>query len=79
MAAKDISQNAVKDNSKTGLEGLAAIIIDGFTDFTPTQLAILRLLSQRGSRVVITLPCTITVAAISDLVITSQVAPLWML
>jgi len=33
-----------------------AIVVDGFTDFTPTQLAILRLLARRGTRVVITLP-----------------------
>jgi len=35
---------------------LPAVVVDGFTDFTPTQLAILRLLGQRGSRVVVTLP-----------------------
>ena len=40
-----------------GLGGVAALAADGFTDFTPTQLAILRLLSQRLERLLITLPC----------------------
>jgi len=35
---------------------LPALVVDGFTDFTPTQLDILRLLADRGTRVVITLP-----------------------
>ena len=35
---------------------IPAVVVDGFTDFTPTQLAILRLLARRGARVVITLP-----------------------
>ena len=39
-----------------GLEGLAALAADGFTDFTPTQLEILALLSKRLERVLITLP-----------------------
>jgi len=33
-----------------------ALVADAFTDFTPTQLAILRLLAGHGTRVVITLP-----------------------
>jgi RecB family exonuclease len=32
------------------------IVVDGFTDFTPTQLEILDLVSRRGRRIVITLP-----------------------
>jgi hypothetical protein len=39
-----------------GLEGVGAVAADGFTDFTPTQLAILGLLARRLHRVVITLP-----------------------
>ncbi len=39
-----------------GLEGVRAVVADGFTDFTPTQLEILRLLSGRLERIVITLP-----------------------
>ncbi len=38
------------------LEGVRSIVADGFTDFTPTQLEILRLLSSRLERIVITLP-----------------------
>ena len=33
-----------------------ALVVDAFTDFTPTQLDLLRLLAGRGTRVVITLP-----------------------
>ena len=40
-----------------GLGGVAALAADGFTDFTPTQLAILKLLSERLERLLITLPC----------------------
>ncbi len=36
--------------------GLAAVVADGFTDFTPTQLAILKLLAGQVERLVITLP-----------------------
>ena len=39
-----------------GLEAVRAVVADGFTDFTPTQLEILFLLAERGRRVVITLP-----------------------
>ncbi|MCD4823757.1 MAG: PD-(D/E)XK nuclease family protein [Phycisphaerae bacterium] len=43
-------------NAALGLGKLKAIIVDGFTDFTPTQLEILRLLSSRVERLLITLP-----------------------
>lgn len=46
---------AEKDSS-AGLDGLAAVAVDGFTDFTPTQLDILRLAGRRMRRVLITLP-----------------------
>ncbi len=38
------------------LGGVRAIVADGFTDFTPTQLAILQLLRRDELRLVITLP-----------------------
>ncbi len=38
------------------IAGLRAVVADGFTDFTPTQLAILRRLADHLERVVITLP-----------------------
>lgn len=40
----------------TGFEGIRAIVADGFTDFTPTQLEILAAMARRVERVVITLP-----------------------
>ena len=39
-----------------GLTDIRAIAVDGFTDFTPTQLEILRLAAARIERVLITLP-----------------------
>ncbi len=39
------------------LGGAAAICVDAFTDFTPTQLQILALLAGRLERTLITLPC----------------------
>lgn len=39
-----------------GLGGVRALAIDGFTDFTPTQLQILNLLTGRVEKLVITLP-----------------------
>ena len=39
-----------------GLEAISAWAVDGFTDFTPTQLEILDLISRQAERVVITLP-----------------------
>ncbi|MHC4294962.1 MAG: PD-(D/E)XK nuclease family protein, partial [Planctomycetota bacterium] len=38
------------------LDSITSIAVDGFTDFTPTQLEILRLLSVRLERVLITIP-----------------------
>ncbi|MBS3735001.1 MAG: PD-(D/E)XK nuclease family protein [Phycisphaerae bacterium] len=38
------------------LSGVEAVAVDGFTDFTPTQLAILSLLAPRLRRLLITLP-----------------------
>jgi ATP-dependent helicase/DNAse subunit B len=39
-----------------GLDGIRAVVADGFTDFTPTQLEILAAMAGRVERVVITLP-----------------------
>jgi ATP-dependent helicase/nuclease subunit B len=39
-----------------GLGDIATAAVDGFTDFTPTQLSIIQLLSRRLERVLITLP-----------------------
>ncbi|MCE5279881.1 MAG: PD-(D/E)XK nuclease family protein [Planctomycetaceae bacterium] len=44
------------ETSLPGLETVAAVAVDGFTDFTPTQLAILSLLARRSERILITLP-----------------------
>jgi len=45
-----------RGGSLPGLEGIEAVAVDGFTDFTPTQLEILQLFSSRFERTVITLP-----------------------
>lgn len=39
-----------------GMDNVDALVADGFTDFTPTQLQMLNLLSRRVKRVLITLP-----------------------
>ena len=44
------------DAGLPGVEGIRAIVADGFTDFTPTQLEILAAMAGRLERVVITLP-----------------------
>ncbi|MCE5328304.1 MAG: hypothetical protein LLG01_18025, partial [Planctomycetaceae bacterium] len=54
--AHDVLAAAGNGKRLPGLETLAAAVVDGFTDFTPTQLAILSLLAARTQRVVITLP-----------------------
>ena len=51
----------VRDLLKSGgpssaLAGLKAVVVDGFTDFTPTQLDILKLLLPGLERMVITIP-----------------------
>ena len=52
-----LARDALRDaGANAGLGELAAIAVDGFTDFTPTQLEILALLSRRLERVLITLP-----------------------
>jgi len=45
-----------KDADLPGLAGVTALAVDGFTDFTPTQLEILDLVSRAGRRILITLP-----------------------
>ena len=45
-----------EDRSLPGMEHLEALAVDGFTDFTPTQLEIIALVGRRLKRVLITLP-----------------------
>ncbi len=51
-----LAREELTDRTETPLPGIRTIIADGFTDFTPTQLTILRLLSSHVDRLVITLP-----------------------
>ena len=57
LARDQLRAAAAGDGPAPGVEGVAAIVADGFTDFTPTQLAMLHLLSARLERVAVTLPC----------------------
>lgn len=52
--ARDILTN--DPAASIGYENISAIVADGFTDFTPTQLEILARLSRRMDKVLITLP-----------------------
>ena len=54
--ARDCLRDAAPDGPPPGLDGVRAIVVDGFTDFTPTQLEILHLASRHVERVLITLP-----------------------
>jgi len=56
LAREHLARAAAAGEPPPGLAGVAALVADGFTDFTPTQLEILRLLSGWAERVVITLP-----------------------
>jgi ATP-dependent helicase/nuclease subunit B len=47
---------AAQSDNLPGLAGVSSLIVDGFTDFTPTQLEILDLLSRKDRRILITLP-----------------------
>ena len=49
-------QAARQGGAVAGLEGALAVAADGFTDFGPTQLAILGSLAQRMTKMLITLP-----------------------
>jgi len=51
LAARDGLREA-----KQVATGLELVVVDGFTDFTAVQLAILELLAQRARRVLVTLP-----------------------
>jgi len=52
--ARDIL--AADPDAPVGRERLTALAVDGFTDFTPTQLEMLALLARRVERALITLP-----------------------
>jgi len=54
--AREQLRAAAKAPALPGLENIRAIVADGFTDFTPTQLEILAAMAGRIERVVITLP-----------------------
>ncbi len=56
QARQVLADLPASDEPPPGLEGISAVAADGFIDFTPTQLEILRLLSNRLERLVITLP-----------------------
>ena len=54
--ARDMLSSAEGALDPLGLADVAAAAVDGFTDFTPTQLEIIHLLSKRLKRILITLP-----------------------
>ncbi len=54
--AREQLRAAAKAPALPGLENIRAIVADGFTDFTPTQLEILAAMAGHIERVVITLP-----------------------
>ena len=54
--ARDGLRDTPSDAPPPGLDGVRAVVVDGFTDFTPTQLEILHLASRHVERVLITLP-----------------------
>jgi len=56
LAREHLRRCVADDAPAPGLAGVAAVVADGFTDFTPTQLGILALLAGRLERVVVTLP-----------------------
>ena len=52
--ARDILAN--NPSASIGYENISAIVVDGFTDFTPTQLEMLKYLSEKVDKTLITLP-----------------------
>jgi len=56
--ARDRLKHSLDDQTKDlpGLDGVSTLVVDGFTDFTPTQLEMLDLISQKDRRILITLP-----------------------
>ena len=56
--ARDRLAEALTDETGDlpGFDGVSVLAVDGFTDFTPTQLEILDSVSRRGRRILITLP-----------------------
>jgi ATP-dependent helicase/nuclease subunit B len=54
--ARDVLATAPPESRLPALDGVRAVLVDGFTDFTPTQLSVLALATARVQRVVITLP-----------------------
>ncbi len=56
LAREHLARAAESGSDLPGLAGVRAVLADGFTDFTPTQAAMLALLCERVHRVVVTLP-----------------------
>ncbi len=56
QAREILSQADGRGEPLPGLDDVRAVAVDGFTDFTPTQLAMLRLICGRAERGLITLP-----------------------
>ncbi len=54
--ARDHLAKATDGCEELGLDEASALAVDGFTDFTPTQLEVIKLLSKRMAPVLITLP-----------------------
>jgi ATP-dependent helicase/nuclease subunit B len=53
---RDVLADAARDDAPApGMDGIVAVAADGFTDFTPTQLEILALLSRRVRTTLVTL------------------------
>ena len=56
LARDRLADWAGRDRRPPALADLAVVAVDGFTDFTPTQLEILRLLSGWADHLLVTLP-----------------------
>lgn len=56
LARDALRDRPAADPSSPGLPGLRTLIVDGFTDFTPTQMEILALLRRCLERLIVTLP-----------------------
>ncbi|RPI59343.1 MAG: hypothetical protein EHM48_09035, partial [Planctomycetaceae bacterium] len=58
LARDCLRDGEAKTNEQVGLGGVSAVVVDGFLDFTPTQLEMLVLLARRVDKLAITLPYT---------------------
>jgi ATP-dependent helicase/nuclease subunit B len=53
------ARDALAENTCRRFKSLELVVVDGFTDFTPTQHEILRCLAERSKRLCITLPADV--------------------